>query len=505
MKYRIAAVLAAAGFAPLLAGALLAPPVMASPLPAIEAAPPSGDLLPPSEDITGGVLAPPTAWAAKTWASYSGYSASCTAEQISASWVLTARHCTDSSKSVAVYPSTMDQNNTPGEGLAVDHVYYPSEQQTDGGKPIGAGDIALLHLARRHPLASYAALNLDYQPEQNDQGFAEGYAGANVLKRAAMRVTGFAPNGGGGHGGMAIKVTGEPDHTQHGDSGGPFIINDKVVGVLSTGGGSSAYYMSLARVKDWIVETATEPATGLVSAVRGADGWITITGWAEPGSVIKTTNDPRGGWFDLEGGRVRASEDGSFSARTKRTVDGQAVVQAFGAQRTQSNAITPAAVLVSAVRGADGWITITGWAEPGSVIKTTNDPRGGWFDLEGGRVRASEDGSFSARTKRTVDGQAVVQAFGAQRTQSNAITPAAVLVSAVRGADGWITITGWAEPGSVIKTTNDPRGGWFDLEGGRVRASEDGSFSARTKRTVDGQAVVQAFGAQRTQSNAITP
>ncbi|WP_144267616.1 hypothetical protein [Leifsonia xyli] len=75
--------------------------------------------------------------------------------------------------------------------------------------------------------------------------------------------------------------------------------------------------------------------TYLDSATRGPNG-ITLTGWAQPGSRLKTTNDPNVGWFDPEGGNVYANADGSFTLVTYRLINGEAAVKSFDPKTGQA-------------------------------------------------------------------------------------------------------------------------------------------------------------------------
>ncbi|WP_428936448.1 hypothetical protein [Streptomyces sp. ACT015] len=181
----------------------------------------------------------------------------------------------------------------------------------------------------------------------------------------------------------------------------------------------------------------TSPAWGstvtLVSAVW-SNGRVTVAGWAPPGWVLKTTNDPTQGWFDIEGGRVHAGTDGWFTLETGRLINGQAAVMAFptgdntAPPSPESNLITPRPTITSAV-WFDGTVTVAGWASPGWVLKTTNDPAQGWFDIEGGRVHAGTDGWFTLETERLINGQAAVMAFptgdntAPRSPQSNHVMP----------------------------------------------------------------------------------
>ncbi len=72
------------------------------------------------------------------------------------------------------------------------------------------------------------------------------------------------------------------------------------------------------------------------------DGYIHITGTAQRGSRIKTTNNPAKGWYDPEGGKVFAdATTGVYGLRTKRSINGLAAVKSYdpdtGAAISESN------------------------------------------------------------------------------------------------------------------------------------------------------------------------
>jgi len=152
------------------------------------------------------------------------------------------------------------------------------------------------------------------------QGFAEYYAGSSCDDQLFYDVAYGAPRGG--------ELTGTTAYER--EYGG--CVGSGRTTVTDTGQGG----VHLTR------GTVGRPAAHLYSATRGRDG-ITVRGWAQPGSRLKTTNDPGQGWFDPESGLVLAAADGSFTLVSDRTIDGQAAVTSFdptsGAALTESNHI----------------------------------------------------------------------------------------------------------------------------------------------------------------------
>ncbi|TWX35598.1 hypothetical protein ES689_13550 [Frigoribacterium sp. ACAM 257] len=167
----------------------------------------------------------------------------------------------------------------------------------------------------------------------------------------------------------------------------------------------------------------TSHAVPLIRSAEHTAQGIRITGCGEPGAQIKTTNDPGVGWYTIESGAAYVGLDGSFDVTTKRRVDQQAVVKSMGTIAAESNRVTPQARLTAATLAPSGGVQITGWAEPGSEIRSTNDPHAGWYSIEGGRVHAQSDGSFRLTTGRLVDGWAVIQSFGRHQSVSNKVIP----------------------------------------------------------------------------------
>lgn len=213
---------------------------------------------PASPDIVGGTRAPATAWAVQLVASGgdipSGYVSQCTGEQINASWVLTAQHCIDGIGAMDVYHSNSTTNR--GTPVAADAVYAAP-----------AGDIALVHLSSSSPLGSYPSLNLGYSPSSSGTGTIMGYGlradqqQSDGLYQASVSLTGASTDA---YGGTAQHLTGVSGASNHGDSGGPLIVNGAVVGVCSTGDSADpgadthagSNYAVLSQSASWIRSTA---------------------------------------------------------------------------------------------------------------------------------------------------------------------------------------------------------------------------------------------------------
>ncbi|PZE64332.1 MULTISPECIES: trypsin-like serine protease [unclassified Curtobacterium] len=211
-----------------------------------------------STRVVGGEKAPTTSSIVQLEASGgdipAGYVSTCTGEQITASWVLTARHCIDGIGAMNVYHSNSTVNR--GAPVAVDRVTAAP-----------AGDIALVHLRTAYALSSYTQLDLAATAKSSGTGTIQGYGlRANAVQsdglyQATVSLTGASTDA---FRGRAQHVTGVSGASNHGDSGGPLIVNGKVVGVCSTGDSADpgantragSNYALLAQASSWIRSTA---------------------------------------------------------------------------------------------------------------------------------------------------------------------------------------------------------------------------------------------------------
>ncbi|WP_043596223.1 trypsin-like serine protease [Frigoribacterium sp. MEB024] len=208
-----------------------------------------------STDIVGGQKAPTTPWAVQLVFRTGGTASyACTGEQINASWVLTARHCIDGVTSMQVYHSNSTTN--PGTAIAVDRV---------AAAPVG--DIALVHLSQSKTLGSYPSLNLGFQATSSGTGTIMGYGlransvQSDGLYQATVGLTGRSTDA---YGGVAQHLNGTTGAANHGDSGGPLIVNGQIVAVCSTGDEADpgantragSNYAVLSQSASWIRSTA---------------------------------------------------------------------------------------------------------------------------------------------------------------------------------------------------------------------------------------------------------
>ncbi|WP_420367305.1 S1 family peptidase [Curtobacterium sp. L1-20] len=208
-----------------------------------------------SPQVIGGEQAPSTPWEVQLVFQQGGTGTyGCTGEQLNASWVLTAEHCVDGTTAMNVYHSNSTTNR--GTATAADRLYSAP-----------SGDIALVHLRTPKTLSSYAQLDLGNGPRSSGTGTIMGYGNradsvpTTGLYQASVNLTGSSTDA---YGGVAQHVTGVSGASNHGDSGGPLLVDGKVVGVCSTGDvadpGADTHagsnYAVLAQSASWIRSTA---------------------------------------------------------------------------------------------------------------------------------------------------------------------------------------------------------------------------------------------------------
>jgi secreted trypsin-like serine protease len=186
--------------------------------------------------IIGGGTVSSAPWSAQV---YQNGRFTCSGTIIAARWVLTARHCLNSSMSVKVGNVRLGSGTT----ATVSRTYAQN-------------DFGLLLLA--------TAINTSYSPlassdppvgaNNNIYGWGmtcySGCSPSSQLKTATVRVTGFTSDA---YGGRAVRSTAVNGNAWKGDSGGPQYYNGLQVGVASTADGSSTQnYGSVAYNRSWI-------------------------------------------------------------------------------------------------------------------------------------------------------------------------------------------------------------------------------------------------------------
>lgn len=170
----------------------------------------------------------------------------CTSSVISATWVLTAKHCVGGGTI-----SFRVGSGTLGQGTVV------TSKRTVTWSD---GDLALVELSKPYN-TTYATLGAT-EPSVGNNGAIYGWGretptgpAAPKLKTANVRIAGF---GSDNDGGRSIYHTGINGQAWKGDSGGPLIVGGKLVGVASTSysqgnnPNSRSDYTSVPNAASWI-------------------------------------------------------------------------------------------------------------------------------------------------------------------------------------------------------------------------------------------------------------
>ncbi|WLQ07641.1 S1 family peptidase [Arthrobacter oryzae] len=181
---------------------------------------------PVETDIAGGeaATASEAPFAVQIAYDSAGISVRCTGSQISAAWVVTARHCDSASlRSVRLGTPHLGAGGTVRSVAA----RYASPD----------GDVLLLKLSVPHA-GSYAGLSRTIPSPGTaarvfgwgDQSEGSGAMSSRV-KAASVAVWG---KGSDAFGGPSVRTQSRTGHPLSGDSGGPLVVGGKLVGVLST-------------------------------------------------------------------------------------------------------------------------------------------------------------------------------------------------------------------------------------------------------------------------------
>lgn len=191
----------------------------------------------------------------------------CTASAISPTWVITAAHCIEdaaSPTSARVYFSNDKLN--PGDPISSSAIL----------RAPGA-DLALIQLSQPQELKQYATLAADHQLTPQERGYIYGYgrgAGGETmpwLRRAEVEQVKEELDA---YWNATYQVKGIDGTSNNGDSGGPFLVNDMLVGINVSGShvadtywiGERSESLQLRPYIDWIQEKTGVTAQPFTSA-----------------------------------------------------------------------------------------------------------------------------------------------------------------------------------------------------------------------------------------------
>lgn len=213
----------------------------------------------------------------------------CTASAISSEWIITAAHCIEDAAgntSAKVYFSNDKLN--PGEPVRSSLIIESSD-----------ADLALVKLDTPKELPSYAVLAADHYFTYKERGHIYGYGrGINGdtmpwLRRAEVEQTHEGRNS---YWNDLYRLDGIDGTSNNGDSGGPFIVADKLVGINVVGShvadhiwiGENSGALQLRPYIPWIEENTGITAVPFASTVDPAP----INPAPSPEPTAEPTSEP---------------------------------------------------------------------------------------------------------------------------------------------------------------------------------------------------------------------
>jgi trypsin len=256
---------------------------------------------------------------------------------LNANWILTAAHCKPQAGDTvaAGSPSIQEPAQTSTIATPFEFPGYSDDTLATEGR-----DLALVQLAKpltfsdRVVAVPFAKTDAVYK--QGTAGVISGwghtvYQGEtpDKLKSAAVKVVAPQAIDDEGNKNPADTVPVGADGTSacHGDSGGPFVVQQNgspvLVGVASFVtlrgedvciAGKPTYYVKTASHAKWIEETMG--ASGATTSQGGQCRSKTLARWMSPGDCVQSKSDST--WYQCQGGRWRnASEESGPAGECK--------------------------------------------------------------------------------------------------------------------------------------------------------------------------------------------
>ncbi|QOR47088.1 trypsin-like serine protease [Trueperella pecoris] len=148
----------------------------------------------------------------------------CTGSALNSEWIITAAHCIEdaaSDTSASIYFS--NSKDDPGEPISSAKIV-----------PAPAADLALIQLSQPHELSQYATLAADHRFTEKERGYIYGYGrgiAAKPMSHLRRAEVSQSYQGRDQYWNEVYRLEGVDGTSNHGDSGGPFIVNGKLVGI----------------------------------------------------------------------------------------------------------------------------------------------------------------------------------------------------------------------------------------------------------------------------------
>ncbi|MDF2419867.1 S1 family peptidase [Trueperella pyogenes] len=216
----------------------------------------------------------------------------CTGSALNSEWIITANHCIEdaaSQTSANIYFS--NDKKKPGDPIASAEIV-----------PGPSADLALIKLSKPHELSQYATLASDHEVTEGQEGYIYGYGrgskgeAVSWLRRATVTQR---DEGRDAYWNKTYGLEGKDGISNHGDSGGPFIVNNKLVGITVSGPhvandywiGKFSNAVLLAPFVEWITKTTGVKAVPFATEIPATPAPEKKPEDVQPGDAPSTQPD----------------------------------------------------------------------------------------------------------------------------------------------------------------------------------------------------------------------